>query len=235
MIRVLAPEPLSDSSRLVTLDDDESHHLRVRRANDRDAAEVLDGRGRIGRGRLVVHGKGWQVELDSVRAVAAPADLVLLVGGGDKDRFAWLVEKAVELGVTELVPLDTERSRHVASRVRDEHHGRLEQRAAEALKQSGGAWALRIHRLTEIPAAVAGVTAATRWLADPEGLDARGVGATMAVAVVVGPEGGLTLPESAVARAAGFEPIGFGGRVLRFETAAVAAATVAGMGRKERG
>ncbi len=235
MIRVLAPEPLADATRLVTLDDDESHHLRVRRAAAGDPAEVLDGRGRIGVGRLEAQGKGWQVTLDQVRTVPAPVELVLLVGGGDKDRFAWLVEKAVELGVTEVVPLDTERSRHVASRVRDEHRGRLEQRAAEALKQCGGAWALRIGRVTGLPAAFAGVTTTDRWLADPSGAELRTAGPDRSVAIVVGPEGGLTAAEGDGARAAGFVPVALGGRILRFETAAMAAATIVGLSRKERG
>ena len=234
MIRVLAPEPLADASRLVTLDDEESHHLRVRRATAGDGAEVLDGLGRIGVGRLVVQGKGWQVELDSVRIVPMPADLVLLVGGGDKDRFGWLVEKAVELGVTRLVPLDTERSRHVASRVRNEHRGRFAERAAEALKQCGGAWGLRIEPVTPIQPALDSVSAPARWLADPAGLEPRGLQPDEPVAVVIGPEGGLTPAESDLARTSGFVPTTLGGRILRFETAAIAAATMAGLGRKER-
>ena len=234
MIRVLAPEPLADGSRLVTLDDAESHHLRVRRATAGDGAEVLDGLGRIGVGRLVLQGKGWQVELDSVRVVPEPADLVLLVGAGDKDRFGWLVEKAVELGVTRLVPLDTERSRHVGSRVRDEHRGRFTERAAEALKQCGGAWRLRIETVTPIEPALDSVSAGARWLADPAGLEPRGLQPDEPVAVVIGPEGGLTPAESDLARTSGFVPTTLGGRILRFETAAIAAATMAGLGRKER-
>lgn len=233
MIRVLAPEPLADGSRLVTLDDEEAHHLRVRRATAGDGVEVLDGLGRIGVGRLMVHGKGWQVALDSVQVVPAPADLVLLVGAGDKDRFGWLVEKAVELGVTRLVPLDTERSRHVGSRVRDEHRGRFTERAAEALKQCGGAWRLRIEPVTPIQPALASVTAPARWLADPAGLAPRGLQPDLPVAVVIGPEGGLTPDESELVRTSGFVPTALGGRILRFETAAMAAATLAGLGRKE--
>ena len=234
MIRVVAPEPLADGTRLVVLDDDESHHLSVRRAAPGDPAEVLDGQGRIGVGRLMSVGKSWQVELDSIRVVPRPADLALLVGAGDKERFGWLVEKAVELGVTDLVPLDTERSRHVASRVRDEHRGRFETRSVEALKQCGGAWALRIHRVTVIQSALDSVTATERWLADPGGGEPRGLGAGVPVAIVIGPEGGLTAAEAAGAKSLGFVPTALGGRILRFETAAMVAAALVGGGRKER-
>ncbi len=231
MIRVLAPAPLDDAAGIVVLGEDESHHLRVRRVADGDPAEVLDGAGRIGVGRLVARGKAWEVALDSVRTVPAPADLVLLVGAGDKDRFGWLVEKAVELGVTRLVPLDTERSRHVASRVRDEHRARFAQRAAEALKQCGGAWGLTIGRVTPIEPALAAVTTSVRWLADPSGAEPGLLGAEP-VTIIIGPEGGLTGPESELAKERGFVPTRLGGRVLRFETAAIVAAAAASVGRK---
>ena len=48
--------------------------------------------------------------------------LILAVGAGDRERFGWLVEKAVELGVTEVIPLNTVRTRHVASIQRRRGH-----------------------------------------------------------------------------------------------------------------
>ena len=50
-----------------------------------------------------------------------PPELTLAVGAGDRERFAWLVEKAVELGVTAIVPLETERTAGVATRLRAAH------------------------------------------------------------------------------------------------------------------
>ena len=66
---------------------------------------------------------------------------MLGVGAGDRDRFGWLVEKATELGVTEIVPLETERTRGVATGCGPEQLDKLRRRAREALKQCGGAWA----------------------------------------------------------------------------------------------
>ena len=52
-----------------------------------------------------------------------------------------------------------------------------------------------------------------------------------ALTVLVGPEGGFSDTELGEARGAGFRPVGFGGHVLRFETAALAAAACAAAGR----
>ena len=72
------------------------------------------------------------------------AELTLAVGAGDRDRFAWLVEKAVELGVTAVVPLETERTAGVATRVATTQHlAKLRRQALEAIKQCGAAWAAR--------------------------------------------------------------------------------------------
>jgi 16S rRNA (uracil1498-N3)-methyltransferase len=71
-----------------------------------------------------------------------------------------------------------------------------------------------------------GATRGTRWVADAEGGGAPPLGPDEPVTVAVGPEGGFTPSERAVLLAAGFLPVRLGPRVLRFETAAVAAATV---------
>ena len=59
-------------------------------------------RHRPARGRRA---RRWEVEVESAERRARPAELTLAVGAGDRERFGWLVEKAVELGVTRIVPL----------------------------------------------------------------------------------------------------------------------------------
>ena len=58
------------------------------------------------------------MDIESVEQVPPPPPLCLAVGAGDRDRFAWLVEKAAELGATRVVPLETERTAGVANRLR---------------------------------------------------------------------------------------------------------------------
>lgn len=204
--------------------DGEAHHLRVRRARAGDEVELRDGHGLTGRGRLVEDAGEWSVAVESVEQCPVPPALVLAVGAGDRERFALLVEKAVELGVTVIVPLLTERTAGVATRLRESQLDRLRRQVLEAVKQSGNPWAC----LVEAPAALTDFLTrpapGIRWLAEAAGDPPPGVLGEEACTVLVGPEGGFTAAERAAALAAGYRPVALGPHVLRFETAALAAA-----------
>ena len=85
--------------------------------------EVLDGAGLRGTGPLAQTGKEWWVDIQNAVREPPPAELTLAVAAGDRDRFAWMVEKAVELGVTCILPLETARSSGVATKLKDAHLG----------------------------------------------------------------------------------------------------------------
>lgn len=224
MIRALVEQPLAAGPQRIQLTADERHHLRVRRVEPGTAVELLDGMGGVGRGVLAADGV---VEVGQVVSHQPLDPVVLMVGAGDKDRFAWLVEKAVELGVTEIVPLDTERSLQVAGRLRGNHLEKLLRRADEALKQCGGAWRTVIRPPVPIRDALSSCAARERWLADPAGRRPPSDPRPPSVAIVVGPEGGLTDAERRAAEAAEFVSTALGTRTMRFETAALAAAVIA--------
>lgn len=212
---------------LVTLDDEELRHLRVRRAATGDPVRVHDASGAVGDGRLEERGRQWLVQIRDVARRDPPRKLTLCVGAGDKDRFAWIAEKAAELGVTDLVPLETERALSVATRLRSAHLDALRRRARQAVKQSGAAWA----PLLREPAPLAAILTQApegevRWLADAGGGSASAIDPAAPVAVVVGPEGGLTDAERELVIGAGYRPVRLAHDLLRFETAALAAAAV---------
>ena len=204
--------------------DGESHHLRVRRARDGEFVEVRDGAGLIASGRLIASAADWEVALDRAERRPAPPALVLGVGAGDRDRFAAVVEKAVELGVTSVVPLVTERTASVASRVRPSHLERVRRQALEAVKQSGNPWACTVGDPVSLADFLGVPAGGVRWLADAEGEPPPASLRDEAVAVLVGPEGGFTAAERDACIAAGFGPVSLGPHILRFETAALAAA-----------
>jgi len=203
----------------------ESHHLRVRRARDGEHVELRDGAGLTGTGRLTRSERDWAVVIERAERRPAPAALVLAVGAGDRDRFAAVVEKAVELGVTAIVPVVTDRVAGVASRLRPSHLEKLRRLALESVKQSGNPWACEVHEPLSLADLLARSADGARWLADPAGEPpAARLREADAATFLVGPEGGLTAAERSASIGAGFRPIALGPHILRFETAALAAA-----------
>lgn len=219
---------------VVALDEEERHHLKVRRASGGDRARALDGAGAVGEGRLVLHQGDLAVEVERVMQSPPPPVFLLVVGAGDKERFGWLAEKAAELGVTELAPLKTERTRSVAAGIREGHVAALQRRARQAIKQSGAPWAPKVTLPIDVKLAATLGRPDCRWLADPTGEAPPLLPPDADLLVVVGPEGGLVPLEREVFLAAGFRRVRLAPELLRFETAALAAAAVVASQRPRR-
>ena len=218
----------------VPLEEEERHHLKVRRASEGEQVRVLDGAGLLADGRLLGGRDGFSVAIGEVQHLEAPPIFALVVGAGDKERFGWLAEKAAELGVTDLVPLKTERTRSVAAGIREGHVLALQRRARQAIKQSHAAWAPTVHPPEGVRQAAARGAGTQRWLADARAEPPSAIPPSTALTVVVGPEGGLTPEERAIFLAAEFTPVRLAPDLLRFETAALAAAAVVASQRPRR-
>ena len=230
-MKVLVPAGTAAPGALVPLDDDETHHLRVRRAAAGETVELRDGAGLSGTGVLEGAASRWAVRVGEVKRTSPPPALVLAVGAGDRDRFAWLVEKAAELGATEIVPVETGRTAGVATRVQAKHTARLGRRALESIKQSGALWSPQVLAPVPLGELLRARTEGARWIADPEGVPPPASVAD-AVTVLIGPEGGFTAGERTAVAEAGWQAVRLGPHVLRFETAAVAAAACVAAGRE---
>ena len=225
---VLLPEGAVSDGAVVPLDAHEAHHLRVRRAEAGERIDLRNGAGLVGSGVIERASDGYAVRVVESRAVPPPPTLSLIVGAGDRDRFTWLVEKAAELGVTDVTPLETAYTAGVATRIRATHLEKLARRALEATKQSGAPWAPRLHPPLALAELLARPEPGTRWLADARGAHPTGP-EPGPLTVLIGPEAGLRDDERAAVLDAGWLPVRLGAHVLRFETAAVAAAAVAGI------
>mgnify|MGYP002623147540 FL=1 len=234
MIRVLVPTGSIESGATIALDDEEARHLEVRRAGDRTAAHALDGAGALGMGTLHHTGESWLFAVEMAVIQPRPAELILAVGAGDKDRFLTVAEKAAELGVTRIIPLETTHTRSVASRLRDGALDKARRRAREACKQSGNAWVPTIDALATL-AALPSLASGVRWLlADPRGGELPTALLQDPVGWLIGPEAGFSDAEIEAAEAdLGATPIRLGRHVMRFETAAVAAAVLTERARAE--
>lgn len=209
----------------VVLRGPEAHHLAaVCRVRPGDAVYLFNGDGRQYPARVVAVGKrsvtleagepeSPRRELGFRLEVAAP------LPKGDRAQF--LVEKLTELGVTDFVPLVTARS---VVQPREAKLEKLQRHVIEASKQCGRNVLLRVHPLADWRDYCRAELPANRLLADPAGDAAARAGGDVAAAV--GPEGGFTAEEVAQARAAGWQLVGLGPRVLRVETAALALAVL---------
>ena len=158
--------------------------------------------------------------------------VLLAVGMPANDRMDWLVEKAAELGVRSVQPLHTAHSvLRLAGERATKKQAHWQSVAIAACEQCGGNRVPAVMPVADLAAwlpASAGVAAlrcvlslapGTRPLTEVLG-DAP---ADAGVLFLSGPEGGLSATEDAQARAAGFVPVTLGPRVLRAETAALAA------------
>ena len=156
----------------------------------------------------------------------SPVSITLCASLIKFDRFEWIVEKATELGVDRILPVEaarTEKGLFDASRKRSERWARI---ARESSQQS------RRVRIPEILPAVRferclEQTAAHRYFLDeavaPPLLREIPAERSDTAALLIGPEGGWTDAERQLAIAAGWQPVSLGPLVLRAETAACAA------------
>jgi 16S rRNA (uracil1498-N3)-methyltransferase len=220
----LATPPVDGRAELVG---DEARHLaRVLRASVGDAVAVFDGRGSEWPARVTSIGRD-RVGLDvgpPLAGAAPPLPLTLAVALPKGDRQKWLVEKLTELGCARLVPLVTTRGVAEATPAAIERLGRA---AIEACKQCGRTTLLEIAPPVTLAAMLAARDPNTVSLvADPssEALGPLLAGHAGAVLALVGPEGGFTAEELAVAEAAGCRRVSLAPHILRVETAAIALA-----------
>jgi 16S rRNA (uracil1498-N3)-methyltransferase len=214
----------------VTLAGSEAHHLlHVLRAKVDMPVELFDGTGAEFDAKVAALGRSTvelavQQRREVDRELPHPLTLGVPLPKGDRQR--WIVEKAVELGVTRLVPLHTARSIAAGDKAAD----KLDRYVIEASKQCGR------NRLMEIAAPhtwsqwlrAPDDAGARRLIADPTGQSVTSLGdrSQCPTWAAVGPEGGLTPEELTAARMAGWDITSLGPRILRIETAALALAAL---------
>ncbi len=145
-----------------------------------------------------------------------------------------MIEKATELGVTEIVPVETMRSERGLERAAHKRLERWRRIAVEASQQSRRAFLPTIAEPEELAAVLA--RDATHRFALDENPEAAPIANALpqprsigdSIAILVGAEGGWTDPERASFPSAGWTPVSLGPLILRAETAALAALAVIG-------
>jgi len=236
MPRFHCPEPLRPGATLA-LPPGPARHVQVLRLQPGAVITLFDGAGgehaatveRMGRSEVVVQvGAHNPIEREAPRAVH------LALGMPANERMDWLVEKATELGVASIQPLVTA---HGVLRLSGERaqkkRAHWEAVAAAACEQCGRNRLPVVHPVRDfadwLPSAATDDGGALRVLlsladgSEPLPAIAAALAPDRPAWVLSGPEGGLSSQEQSQALAAGFKPAGLGARVLRAESAALAA------------
>lgn len=223
---VVAPGSLSGET--VTFPAGESRHLAlVLRLARGQRVEVIDTTGEVALVELIrVDSQEVQARIIRRWHEIGQGEVILAQGLIRPAKMDLIVEKATELGVTTLIPLD---SCHVRAQYQpDQRRSRWQRISQAACKQSGRAETMRIHDLVAW-ADILSFPADQRVICVP-GSDDGSLPASRFAAksllVLVGPEGGFHHREVETARAAGFLPLCLGPLILRAETAAIAAISI---------
>jgi 16S rRNA (uracil1498-N3)-methyltransferase len=234
MPRFYCPPPIPSGGTFVLPPDAAHHASRVLRLRVGDAVDIFDGIGNECHG-LIADLSARSVTVADITASdsrrESPLHTLLAQALSSSEKMDWIIQKATELGVTEIQPLATDRS--VARLSAERAAKRLEhwqQVAISACEQCGRNVLPEIHAPLDIMDWLQQVRAMpdTKYILLPEGAaslhdQARPREKT---ALLVGAEGGFSDAESAMALHCGFVPIRLGARVMRTETAAMAGLAV---------
>ena len=236
MPRFYCPLPLAPGAQ-ITLPPTAARHVQVLRLQPGDGITLFNGEGgewaaavtRMGRSDVDVEiGTHSPVEREAARAVH------LVVGMPANERMDWLVEKATELGAASIQPVTTARSVvKLAGERAAKRQAHWQAIAVAACEQCGRNRVPPVHAPLALADWLRGAPAAGQRLLlslrDGSQPLRQAAGGASQVWVLHGPEGGLTAQEEDAALAAGFVPASLGTRVLRAETASVAALAVLGL------
>lgn len=225
--RIYADSELRAGAELALSDRAARHLVKVLRHRVGDRVTLFDGKGREAAAEIVTAHRRHGC---SVRVIAAvevsresPLRIELLPGLSRGDKMDLVIQKAVELGVAAIQPIITEHSEVRPDRSAASRLARWREIAIAACEQSGRAHLPEVHG--PIPIEEIAAVASTRLVLDPASATdlAECRPADNDISISLGPEGGFSEQDLALLGHKGFRSVILGPRILRTETAAIAA------------
>lgn len=230
LTRCFVDAPLATGAEIALPDSTAAHLVRVLRLREGDDCVLFNGDGRDYPARIVAAGKR-EVRAAIVSTLEvrneSPLRIVLLQGIARGEKMDLILQKATELGVAAVVPVNSERSEvkldaeRAAKRV--EHWRNV---VVSACEQSGRATVPALFAPASLADAARSADATLKLILDPEGehaLSSMPAPSPSSVAIAIGPEGGWSLRDCETLKSAGFGGLRLGSRILRTETAGLAA------------
>lgn len=231
-VRLFVDIPLTPGGDLSLPHDATQHALRVLRLKGGDLVTLFNGDGRQYRARLVAADpRAASIHVEAVEAPVreSPLRITLIQSLARGEKMDWIIQKATELGATRILPVTSERSEVRLDGARGEK--RLDHWRAIAIaacEQCGRNVLPEIGAPESMEACLAAqphASSEVRWMLHPDGTARlRNTEAAAAdVMLAVGPEGGFSDNDLVALRQAGFDALALGPRILRTETAGLAA------------
>ncbi len=214
----------------IDLGKDEFHHItKVLKISNNTTITLTDGRGQIASAKIrSVEKKHINFSDINIETILLPANKLHIAIAPTKNtgRFEWFMEKATEIGISEITPIICAHSERKQIRA-----DRLEKVIIAAIKQSKKAWKPLLNPLTSFKELITKNKASGKYIAylgqDSEHLQKRLH--TKNDLVLIGPEGGFAPEEHKDAILRKFETVSLGSSRLRTETAGVVSATIVAM------
>lgn len=230
--RFYTPDTEFQLGRTARLTDKARHHAgRVLRMAAGERAVLFDGKGNEACGPISFDEKGAGILIEDIRrpATESPLRMTLMQALVSLEKMDWILEKAVEAGAAEIIVFPSERS---VVKLAGE---RLAKRMAHwqdvivgACEQCGRASVPALAFEQRLQQALGSKRCPARYILSPGESAAPRLTALQEVAFAVGPEGGFSEEEIALAKSLGWQPALIGPRVLRTETAGLVALALAG-------
>ncbi|MFB3886959.1 MAG: 16S rRNA (uracil(1498)-N(3))-methyltransferase [Thermodesulfobacteriota bacterium] len=231
MPRFYVPQPQIENGMLKIEGDEVKHIRRVLRLGAGDGIAVFDGSGKEYEGKIVEEGTSFVVvRIENILSSEgeSPLEMILAQSLLKGEKMDYLIQKATELGVKEIIPFSSSRSIPLLEKSkRLNRHLRWEKIAIEASKQCGRGVVPKMELLQDYPEMFQNIRPGfLRFiLREREGVRLKDVLERLKdrrkVFFIVGPEGGLSHDEVDLARENGFIPLTMGKRILRSETASL--------------
>ena len=246
----ISPESITQKIGIAVPPDKSRHLLTVMRCKPGDELTVIDGRGKSYSARISdIRKKTVMIDIlyETIQDVESPVPIILCQGILKGDKMDLVIQKATELGISQLIPAISERCQVKETRKTQ----RWRKLAEEAAEQCGRAVVPDVHEpqpfagILQMPAIEHAVARLFFWegggLPLDEAMEKAGFSSGISagttditadvttegpVVIFIGPEGGFAFSEIEVAESRGFVRATLGKRILRAETAAIAAVTL---------
>ena len=216
------------------------HHLRVRRIRSDQSFAVFDGKGQVAKAQIIPESTDKQTlltlsDIHTDTSLESPYEIILLQGLAANEKMDWIIEKAVELGITRIIPLQMERSIvRLDDKKAEKKLSHWEHILIASCEQCGRTVIPHIEAPQTLQKYLLQTSQTSNLLklylspiADIKLVSVLKRAPGQGLMMMVGPEGGFSSEENTLIAANDFIGVSLGKRILRTETAGIVAMSAA--------